>query len=86
MRAVKYFTNVLSDGHLPIPEEVKREFGIRRGEKLEVILSYVPIKNKEDEIKTLQKKIQEEALRKTKKKLTILEINRFVHKLRKVNV
>lgn len=85
MRAVKYFTNVLPDGRLSIPEEVRKELVLKGGEKLEVILSYITIKSKEEEIKTLQRKIQEEALKRTRNKLTISKINQLVHEIRKIN-
>lgn len=82
MRAIKYFTSVLPDGNIPIPEEARKELLLRKGEKLEVILSYITVRSKEDEIKSLQKRIQEEAVKKIKKRLTLKEIDRLVHEIR----
>ncbi len=36
-QAVRYFTEVLSDGHIPLPPEIDRE-KIRPGSRVEVIL------------------------------------------------
>ena len=82
MKAVKYFANILSDGHIPIPEKVKKELAVRKGSRIEVILSYTA--EKEASIKFLQSKIQQDA-RERRAKLSIKEINELVHKLRKVN-
>jgi bifunctional DNA-binding transcriptional regulator/antitoxin component of YhaV-PrlF toxin-antitoxin module len=83
MRAIKYFTNVLPDGRLAIPAEVRRELALRKGEKLEVILSYITVKSRGEEIRSLQKKIQEEAAKKTGGKLSLQKIDRLVHAIRK---
>jgi TusA-related sulfurtransferase len=71
MRAIKYFANLLPNGNIPVPEEVKKELLLQKGEKLEVILSYITIKSKE-----------EAAAKKNKKKLTLKEIDQIVHAIR----
>lgn len=86
MRAIKYFASVLPGGCLPIPDEVKKELLLRKGEKLEVILSYITVKSREEEIKSLQKKMQKEAVKKAGKKLSLKKINQLVHEMRKANV
>ncbi|OGC08971.1 hypothetical protein A3J90_02035 [candidate division WOR-1 bacterium RIFOXYC2_FULL_37_10] len=84
MKAIKYFTSVLPDGNIPIPKYVRREMPVKKGEELEVILSYITIKNKEDSIKSLQKRMQEDSKAKVKKHLTLKEINEMVHEIRRI--
>ena len=83
MRAAKYFTSVLPDGRISIPDDIRKELAIHKGEKLEVVLSYITIRSREEEIKCLQKKIQEDVIKKAKKKLRLKEIDRLVHEIRK---
>ena len=81
MQAIKYYTEVLSDGYLAIPEEIKKKFSIRKGEKLEVILSYITVKSRADQIKSLQKQMRQ-SVKGKKQKLSLKKIDKLVHEIR----